>query len=110
MKNESIAGKIRSIVERRVAQALECKPNELPLLKLSTLLHFIFLLKGDSEELGGFHTSLVAAYAACLVLIGLMWFGGYWESRKNPDKPGRACLAWLWASLVTSGRFLEVRS
>lgn len=63
---EFMAGKIRQHLERRVAQALECKPNEIPHLKLGTLCHFLFLLLGDEETIGGFHTSM----AALLTLLG----------------------------------------
>lgn len=74
-----MAGKIRSILERRVAQALECKPSELPHLGLGTLLHFIFLLKGDSEELGGFHTSMHA-------LLTLLGHETVWEIEKEESE------------------------
>jgi hypothetical protein len=68
MKNdkEFMAGKIRGILERRVAEALDCTPSDLPRMKIGTLVHFLFLLKGSSEELGGFHTSM----AAVLQLVG----------------------------------------
>ncbi len=68
MKNdkEFMAGKIRNILERRAAEALDCTPSDLPRMKIGTLVHFLFLLKGSSEELGGFHTSM----AAVLQLLG----------------------------------------
>ena len=71
MKNEFTAGKIRSILERRVAQELECKPSDLQRIKIGTLVHFLFLLKGSSEELGGLHTSM----SAVLQLLGheIVW-------------------------------------
>jgi hypothetical protein len=57
---EFLAGKIRSILERRVTQALECKPSDLPRMKIGTLVHFLFLLEGGSQEVGGFSTSMSA--------------------------------------------------
>lgn len=71
MNKKLAAEKIRTRLEKRIADVLECKPSELPRLKLGTCLHFLFLLKGDSEELGGFHTSM----AALLQLVGqnLTW-------------------------------------
>lgn len=71
MDRKLAAEKIRARLEKRIADVLECKPSELPRLKLGTCLHFLFLLKGDSEELGGFHTSM----AALLQLVGhnLTW-------------------------------------
>ena len=40
-------------------------------MKIGTLVHFLFLLKGSSEELGGFHTSM----SAVLQLLGheIVW-------------------------------------
>jgi len=52
------AEKIRARLERRLATFLGCEPRELPRMKLGTLVHTLFLLWGDSEELGGFHTSM----------------------------------------------------
>ncbi len=71
MDRKLVAEKIRARLEKRIADVLECKPSELPRMKLGTCLHFLFLLKGDSEEIGGFHTSM----AALLQLVGqnLTW-------------------------------------
>lgn len=71
MDRKLVAEKIRARLEKRIANILECKPSELPRMKLGTCLHFLFLLQGDSEELGGFHTSM----AALLQLAGqnLTW-------------------------------------
>ena len=73
MKNgkEFMAGKLREHLERRVAQELECKPSDLPRMKIGTLVHLLFLLRGSSEELGGFHTSM----SAVLQLLGheIVW-------------------------------------
>jgi hypothetical protein len=63
---EFMAGKIRQTLERRVAEALECKPSDLPRIKIGTLVHFLFLLRGSSEELGGFNTTM----HALLTLLG----------------------------------------
>ena len=71
MDKKLVAEKIRARLEKRIADILECKSSELPRMKLGTCLHFLFLLKGESEELGGFHTSM----AALLHLVGqdLTW-------------------------------------
>jgi hypothetical protein len=52
------AEKIRARLEKRLATFLGCELRELPRMKLGTLVHTLFLLWGDSEELGGFHTSM----------------------------------------------------
>ena len=52
------AEKIRARLEKRLATFLGCELRELPRMKLGTLVHTLFLLLGDSEELGGFHTSM----------------------------------------------------
>ncbi len=71
MDRQLVAEKIRARLEKRIADILECKPSELPRMKLGTCLHFLFLLKGDSEEIGGFHASM----SALLELVGpnLTW-------------------------------------
>jgi len=53
-----VAEKVRARLEKRLATFLGCEPHELPRMKLGTLVHTLFLLWGDSEELGGFHTSM----------------------------------------------------
>jgi len=52
------AEKIRARLEKRLATFLGCEMGDLPRMKLGTLVHTLFLLLGDSEELGGFHTSM----------------------------------------------------
>jgi hypothetical protein len=52
------AEKIRTRLEKRLANFLGCEVADLPRMKLGTLVHTLFLLLGDSEELGGFHTSM----------------------------------------------------
>jgi len=57
--DKKLAGeKIRARLEKRLATFLGCEVGDLPRLKLGTLVHTLFLLLGDSEELGGFHTSM----------------------------------------------------
>lgn len=84
MDRKLVAEKIRARLEKRIADILECKPSELPRMKLGTCLHFLFLLKGDSEELGGFHTSM----AALLQLVGqnLTWDIEEQESEESPPQ------------------------
>jgi hypothetical protein len=45
------AEKIRARLEKRLASFLGCEPHEVPRMKLGTLVHTLFLLLGDSEEL-----------------------------------------------------------
>jgi len=58
MNKELAAQKIRARLEKRLANFLGCEVGDLPRLKIGTLVHTLFLLLGDSEELGGFHTSM----------------------------------------------------
>ena len=81
--NEFMARKIRQHLERRVAHALECKANEIPHLKLGTLCHFLFLLLGDEETIGAFHTSM----AALLTLLG---HGIVWETEPKEELQDKA--------------------
>jgi len=65
------AEKIRARLEKRLSTFLGCELRELPRMKLGTLVHTSFLLWGDGEELGGFHTSMDGV----LQLVGreIMW-------------------------------------
>jgi len=69
--NKLAAEKIRARLEKRLANFLGCEVGDLPRLKLGTLVHTLFLVLGDSEELGGFHTSMDAV----LQLVGreIVW-------------------------------------
>ena len=58
MDKKVAAEKIRARLEKRLAAFLFCEVGDLPRMKLGTLVHTLFLLLGDSEELGGFHTSM----------------------------------------------------
>ena len=58
MDKKLAAEKIRARLEKRLATFLGCELQELPRIKLGTLVHTLFLLLGDSEELGGFNTSM----------------------------------------------------
>lgn len=59
MDKKLAAEKIRARLERRLATFLGCEVGDLPRMKLgTTLVHTSFLLWGDGEELGGFHTSM----------------------------------------------------
>ena len=58
MDKKLAAEKIRARLEKRLATFLDCDAGDLPRMKLGTLVHTLFLLWGDSEELGGFHTSM----------------------------------------------------
>jgi len=58
MNKELAAQKIRARLERRVATFLGCEGGDLPRMKIGTLVHTLFLLYGDTEEVGGFNTSM----------------------------------------------------
>jgi hypothetical protein len=52
------AEKIRARLEKRLATFLGCEVGDFPRMKIGTLVHTLFLLSGDSEDLGGFSTSM----------------------------------------------------
>jgi hypothetical protein len=52
------AQKIRARLERRISNFLGCEVGDLPPMKIGTLVHMLFLLFGDTEDLGGFSTSM----------------------------------------------------
>jgi hypothetical protein len=56
--NRLAAEKIRARLENRLATFLACEIKDLPRMKIGTLIHTLFLLLGDAEELGGFHASM----------------------------------------------------
>ncbi len=58
MNKKLAAEKIRARLEKRLATFLGCELRELPRMKLGTLVHTSFLLWGDGEELGGFHSTM----------------------------------------------------
>jgi hypothetical protein len=53
------AENIRARLERRVATFLGCEVGDLPRMKIGALIHTSFLLWGDGEELGGFHSTMM---------------------------------------------------
>jgi hypothetical protein len=52
------AEKIRKRLEQRLATFLGCEAIDLPRMKIGTLAHTFFLLFGDTQELGGFATTM----------------------------------------------------
>jgi hypothetical protein len=52
------AEKIRARLEKRLATFLACELGDLTRMKIGTLIHTSFLLWGDGEELGGFHSTM----------------------------------------------------
>ena len=58
MDKKLAAQKIRARLERRLATFLGCELGDLPRMKIGTLIHTSFLLWGDGEELGGFHSTM----------------------------------------------------
>ena len=71
MDNKLAAEKIRARLEKRLAAFLGCEEKDLPRMKIGTLIHTIFLLLGDTEELGGFYASM----SGVLQIVGheLVW-------------------------------------
>ena len=65
------AEKIRTLLEARVARLLGCQPQDLPLTKIGSMAHFLFLVIGDSEVMPGFNTALSALKD--LIGFDLMW-------------------------------------
>lgn len=53
-----VADNIRRHLERRIALLLDCNPEDLKQQKLGMLIHLLFMVAGDSEEIGGFRTSI----------------------------------------------------
>jgi hypothetical protein len=79
--------RIRVRLEKRVALLLGCQPGELPRMKIGTLAHFLFLLEGCDQTIGGFETSMHA-------LITLLGHETVWadpnkieEEDKPPELP-----------------------
>ena len=66
-----VADKIRTLLEARLVRLLGCEAGDLHSMKLGSLAHFLFLLIGDSETMGGFNTSLTTLRD--LVGYELMW-------------------------------------
>ena len=58
MDNKLAAEKIRARLEKRLATFLACEVRDLPRMKIGTLIHTLFLLLGDTKELGGFYMSM----------------------------------------------------
>ena len=58
MDKKLAAEKIRKRLEQRLANFLGCEVGDLPRMKIGTLTHMFFLLFGDSQELGGFSTTM----------------------------------------------------
>ena len=65
------ADKIRKRLEQRLANFLGCESGDLPRMKIGTLAHTFFLLFGDTQELGGFSTTM----AGMIQILGndILW-------------------------------------
>ena len=50
--------KIRARLEKRLANFLGCEVGDLPRFKIGTLINTLFLLLGDTHELGGYFASM----------------------------------------------------
>ena len=60
MDKKLAAEKIRARLENRLAKFLACEVKDLPPLRLGELVHTMFLLHGDGEEMGGFNPTIHA--------------------------------------------------
>jgi hypothetical protein len=71
MNKELVARKLRESLENRIAGILDCQPSDLSQLKLGALIHLLFMLRGNSEDVGGFSTTIHAV----LDLVGneIVW-------------------------------------
>ena len=58
MDKKLAAEKIRARLEKRLATFLACEVGDLPRMKIGTLVHMHFLLLGDTQEIGGFSTTM----------------------------------------------------
>jgi hypothetical protein len=80
-----VADKIRTLLEARLVRLLGCEAGDLHAMKLGSLAHFLFLLIGDSETMGGFNTSLTALRD--LIGFELMWSVEKTEAAKAEEAP-----------------------
>jgi len=71
MDKKLAAEKIRARLEKRLATFLGCEVGDLPRLKIGTLINALFLLLGDTHELGGY----VASMDGTLKILGneIVW-------------------------------------
>ena len=58
MDKKLAAEKIRTRLEKRLATFLGCELQEVPRMKIGTLINTLFLLLGDTHELGGYFASM----------------------------------------------------
>lgn len=58
MDKRLAAENIRKNLERRLALLLECEPEEVPRIKIGTLIHTIYTLAGDIPSFAGFPTTM----------------------------------------------------
>jgi hypothetical protein len=84
------AQKIRTRLEGRLAYVLGCEPQELPQMKIGSMIHLAFLLEGTQETIGGFHTTI----SVVLDLLGheIVWdINGAESGRESEeDAPAKA--------------------
>jgi hypothetical protein len=74
------ADKIRARLERRLATFLGCEAGDLPRMKIGTLAHTFFLLFGDTQELGGFSTTMSG-------MIQILGNDIVWDVEPNTEEP-----------------------
>jgi hypothetical protein len=65
------AERIRARLEKRLANFLGCEVGDLPRFKIGTLINTLFLLLGDTHELGGYFASMDGVLK--ILGNGIMW-------------------------------------
>ena len=58
MDKKLAAEKIRARLEKRLTTFLGCELGDLPRMKIGVLINTLFLLHGDTHELGGYFASI----------------------------------------------------
>ncbi len=79
------ADRIRHHVSRRLAFLLDCKSEDFKREKLGSLIHLLFVLIGDTEEISGFGSSI----RVVLNLVGpeIVWATPETEEDTEEKKP-----------------------
>lgn len=54
MDKEKAAEKLKELLEGRIARLLGCEPEDLPKMRLGSMVHFLFLAQGDAQTMPGF--------------------------------------------------------
>lgn len=58
MNKTRVAEALRRHLERRLAAALRCEPQDFRNHKIGSLINLCFLVHGDGESIGGFYSTM----------------------------------------------------